>query len=617
MRTLSFSVVLSTLLALFGVVTLAKAQTQSSQRIQLSFAVSKSGGQNSLPKSIKLLGCAVNESGVTLSEASAAQGECVLEEQVSVSDNTPFLLCGITLRLANAAPDNVRVFVRPMSTEKGASEAAWTALPFDDHGDDADRASDVTGNIVLHTHPAFLPAKTRHIEVKIELSRSAIRHSPAVQEYQCFLHSPGHTTAAVQSSLQSASLGTVEVGTSTSKSGAALQGAGFERPAFATRTEWGCPWGQTSGPNTLTPTVPTHLIVHHSFSPGNDITDWAAAVRGVWNYHVNSNGWSDIGYNWLIDPKGVIYQGRAWVDTNDNTQGAHFCGYNGRTMGVCMLGDFNSITPTDAALRSLVRLLAYRAFRNSINPRGVSFHQGSSRTLNNISGHRDGCSTDCPGNVLYAQLPTLRNRVFALLNPPVVERPMVTIVSQQSAEVSAFIRPNGSATDVFVEWDNAASAAPTLRNRRFVRQFTDQDSAQSVSVLLSALNPDASYTYRFIAQNSDTSAQTQQNDFSLTRSGVAEQQTQMGRGAFTIVPNPVIGTAHISYALDAPAFVRISLVDARGGIVISLFEGNQQVGAFDVTFCEENLASGMYYCYFEVLSRSITRRHIQPLMILR
>ena len=616
MRTLSFSVVLSTLLALFGVITLAKAQTQSSQRIQRSFAVSKPGGQNSLPQSIKLLGCAVNESGLTLNEASAARGEFVLEEQVSVSDNTPFILCGITLRLANAAPDNVRVFVRPVNTEKGASEAAWTALPFDDHGDDADRADDVTGNIVLHTHPAFLPVKTRRVEVKVELSRILLRRSPAVQEYQCFLHSPGHTAAAVQSSLQSASLGTAEVSTSTSKGGAVLQGAGFARPAFVTRTEWGCPWGQTSGPNTLTPTVPTHLIVHHSFSPGNDITDWVAAVRGIWNYHVNSNGWSDIGYNWLIDPKGVIYQGRAWVDTNDNTQGAHFCGYNGRTMGVCMLGDFNSITPTDAALRSLVRLLAYRAFTNGINPRGVSFHQGSSRNLNNISGHRDGCSTDCPGNILYPQLPTLRNRVFALLNPPVVERPAVSIVNQQSAEVSAFVRPNGSATDVFVEWDNAASAAPTLRNRRLVRQFTDQDSAQSVSALLSALNPDASYTYRFVAQNSDTSAQTQQNDFSLTRSGVAEQ-IQMRQGSFSIVPNPVIGAAHISYTLDAPAFVRIRLVDARGGIAASLFEGNQQVGACGVTFCEENLASGMYYCYFEVLSRFITRRHIQPLMILR
>ncbi len=616
MYNLSVSVILSTLFALFGVIVSVQAQTQSSQRIQRSFAVSTSGAQNSLPESIRLSGCAINESGLILSEASAARGKFILEEQVSVSDNTPFLLCGITLRLANAAPDNVRVFVRPVSTEKAATEAKWIALPFDDHGDDADRASDVMGNIVLHTHPAFLPAKTRRVEIKIELSRIVLRRSPALQEYQCFFYSPGHTVEAVQSSLQPASQGNREASTLTNKGGAALQGSGYARPAFATRTEWGCPWGQTSGPNTLTPTVPTHLIVHHSFSPGNDVTDWVAAVRGIWNYHVNSNGWSDIGYNWLIDPKGVIYQGRAWVDTSDNALGAHFCGYNGRTMGVCMLGDFNSVSPSDAALRSLVRLLAYRAFLNGINPRGVSFHESSKRNLNNISGHRDGCSTDCPGDALYPQLPTLRNRVFAFLNPPVVERPTVSIVNQQSAQVSAFVRPNGSATDVFVEWDNAASAAPTLHNRRLIRQFTDQDSAQSVSTLLSALNPDASYTYRFVAQNSDTSAQTQQNDFSLTRSGLAVQ-TPSGQESFRISPNPVIGMAQISYTLDAPALVRIRLVDARGGVVATLFEGDKQAGACDVTFCEENLAGGMYYCYFEVMNRSITRRHIQPLMILR
>lgn len=616
MRIFSVSVILSALLTLFGVITFVQAQTQSSQRIQRSFTASTSGVQNSVPESIRLSGCAINESGLMLSETSAVRGELVLEEQVSVSDNTPFLLCGITLHLANAAPDNVRVFVRPVRTEKAATEAKWIALPFDDHGDDADRASDGTGSIVLHTHPAFLPAKTRRVEIKIELSRTALRRSPALQEYKCFLYSPGHTVEAVQASLQPASQGNAEVSTLTNKGGSALQGSGFARPAFISRTEWGCPWGQTSGPNTLTPTVPTHLIVHHSFSPGNDVTDWVAAVRGIWNYHVNSNGWSDIGYNWLIDPKGVIYQGRAWVDTSDNTLGAHFCGYNGRTMGVCMLGDFNSITPTNAALKSLVRLLAYRAFMNGINPRGVSFHQSSNRNLNNISGHRDGCSTDCPGDALYPQLPTLRNRVFAFLNPPVVERPAVSVVNQQSAQVSAFVRPNGSATDVFVEWDNAASAAPTLRNRRLIRQFTDQDSAQSVSTLISALNPDASYTYRFVAQNSDTSAQTQQNDFSLTRSEVAEQ-TPLGQSAFSIVPNPVIGTAQISYTLDVPALVRIRLVDARGGVVATLFEGNKQSGAGGITFCEENLAGGMYYCYFEVMNRLITRRHIQPLMILR
>lgn len=609
------------LLIFVSIPNLAKAQTPSSQRIQRTLVNSKAGIQNALPENVQLRGCDASESGVVIGSAEKTQGEIIVTEGVSVSDDTPFLLCGITLRLAGAAPDNVRVFVRPVEQSVFQSEAKWIALPFDDHGEVSDVANEAVrslGNITLHTHPAFLPAKTQRIEVKIELHRSVLRRSPVLQEYQYFVHSPGHTPENVKAPLQRASLENLPaaINTQADKSGASLQSSVFARPAFATRTEWGCPWGQTSGPNTLTSTQPTHLIVHHSFSPGNDVTDWAAAVRGVWNFHVNSNGWSDIGYNWLIDPKGVIYQGRAWVDTNDNSQGAHFCGYNRQTMGVCMLGDYNSIVPSDAALRSLVRLLAYRASANAINPRGVAFHESSARNLNNISGHRDGCSTDCPGNMLYPQLPTLRNRVFALLNPPVVERSAVTVINQESAQVSAFVRPNGSVTDVFVEWDNAASAAPTLRNRRLVRQFTAQDTAQSVSITLSGLESASSYAYRFIAQNSDTAAQTPQAVFSLMRTGIVDQ-SMTDADVVSITPNPVIGVGQIQYTLPTPSFVRIRLADVRGNIIATLLEANQPAGLQVVTFCEENIASGLYYCYFEKLNDISLRRIVRPVMVLR
>ncbi len=581
---------------------------------------SKAGVQNALPENVQLRGCNASESGVSIGDAEKTQGDIIVHEGVSVSDDTPFLMCGITLRLAGAAPDNVRVFVRPVEQNGVQPEAKWIALRFDDHGDDSDAANDAVrsmGNITLHTHPAFLPVKTQRIEVKIELRRSALWRSPVLQEYQYFVHSPGHTPENVQALLQQVVQENLPAAaTQGDKRGARLQSAVIARPTFASRTEWGCPWGQTSGPNTLTSTPPTHLIVHHSFSPGNDVTDWPAAVRGVWNYHVNSNGWSDIGYNWLIDPKGVIYQGRAWVDTNDNSMGAHFCGYNRQTMGVCMLGDYNSIVPSDAALRSLVRLLAYRASTNGINPRGVAFHESSARNLNNISGHRDGCSTDCPGDMLYPQLPTLRNRVFALLNPPVIERSAVTVINQESAQLSAFVRPNGSATDVFVEWDNAASAAPTLRNRRLVRQFTAQDTAQSVGITLSGLESSASYTYRFVAQNSDTAAQTLQAVFSLMRTGIV-QQNMNNADALSITPNPVIGIGQIQYTLPEPSFVRIRLADVRGNIIATLFEANQSAGLQIVTFCEENIASGLYYCYFERLNDISLRRIVRPVMVLR
>ena len=194
----------------------------------------------------------------------------------------------------------------------------------------------------------------------------------------------------------------------------------YPRPPVVTRTEWGCPQGQGSLGNPSL-TSPSHLIVHHSAGTSSS-NDWPAVVRAIYTLHTQSNGWSDIGYNWLIDANGVVYQGRAWwQNTNDNVLGAHFCGKNSNTMGVCVMGTYTSVSPTEAAKASLAEILAYKADERNINPLGNSYHTASGFTLNNISGHRDGCATACPGTNLYNQLPTIRNAVNELLNPTSVD----------------------------------------------------------------------------------------------------------------------------------------------------------------------------------------------------
>lgn len=194
----------------------------------------------------------------------------------------------------------------------------------------------------------------------------------------------------------------------------------YPRPPVVTRTDWGCPQGQGSLGNPSL-TSPTHLIVHHSAGTSSS-NDWPAVVRAIYTLHTQSNGWSDIGYNWLIDANGVIYQGRAWwQNTNDNVLGAHFCGKNSNTMGVCVMGTYTSVSPTEAAKTSLAEILAYKADERSINPLGSSYHTATGLTLNNISGHRNGCATECPGTYLYNQLPAIRNAVYELLNPTSVE----------------------------------------------------------------------------------------------------------------------------------------------------------------------------------------------------
>lgn len=178
-------------------------------------------------------------------------------------------------------------------------------------------------------------------------------------------------------------------------------------------------WGQGNCPKDSAPvlSVPTHLIVHHS-AGFNSSTDFSQVVAYYWDFHVNTNGWSDIGYNWLIDPNGEIYEGRG-----HNTLGAHFSCMNSNTLGICMIGNYENTAPTDTSMGSLRDLLAFEASSNNISPTNISFHQSSQLYLYNISGHRDGnvahslgsCpkGTVCPGDSLYALLPALRNEIAA------------------------------------------------------------------------------------------------------------------------------------------------------------------------------------------------------------
>lgn len=221
------------------------------------------------------------------------------------------------------------------------------------------------------------------------------------------------------------------------------------RPALVTRTAWGCPDGQDSDWTPQYTTV-THLIVHHSATT-NVSSDWAAVVRSIWNYHTHTQGWGDIGYNYLIDPNGIVYEGRAG---GDNAIGAHFSCRNGNTMGVCVLGTFTSVSPTAAALNSLKQLLAWKAEQRGIDPLGSSYHAGTAQTMPNISGHRNGnpaypsnacTTTSCPGNNLYAQLPAIRSDVNQLIGSsvPTVATQPATLITPSSARLWGRVVTNG------------------------------------------------------------------------------------------------------------------------------------------------------------------------------
>ena len=244
-------------------------------------------------------------------------------------------------------------------------------------------------------------------------------------------------------------------GESTPQKPAASQGDRLScpcpHPAYLDRLGW-CPSGNCPTDPTPQPTEVTHLIVHHS-AGSNTSSDWAAVVRSIWDYHVNANGWDDIGYNWLLDPNGVLYEGRG-----NDLQGAHFCGYNVGTMGVCMMGTYTSVVPPAPMIGKLEQLLAWKCCDRNIDPEDFSFHPNSGLNLFNISGHRDGCSTECPGNALYAQLPTIRSDVS-----DTIAACLPASAFEHASETPVHVFPNPARDVLYIQLAPNSSKAVSLQ----------------------------------------------------------------------------------------------------------------------------------------------------------
>ncbi|HVR14478.1 MAG TPA: peptidoglycan recognition protein [Gaiellaceae bacterium] len=161
-------------------------------------------------------------------------------------------------------------------------------------------------------------------------------------------------------------------------------------------------------------------VVHHTAGSNSySRAQSASIVRGIERYHVLANGWDDIGYNFLVDKYGQVFEGR-WGGVDRNVVGAHAQGFNQGSAGVALIGTYDSASITPAARAALVRLLAWRldvahvdplstfSWRSTGNPK---YPAGRMITLRTISGHRDTGYTSCPGSQLYGELPSIARAV--------------------------------------------------------------------------------------------------------------------------------------------------------------------------------------------------------------
>ncbi|MCX4454542.1 peptidoglycan recognition protein [Streptomyces sp. NBC_01340] len=189
-----------------------------------------------------------------------------------------------------------------------------------------------------------------------------------------------------------------------------------ERPHIVTRRGWGADENLREGGFVYTKKV-NAAFVHHTASGNNYRCSQAPSViRSIYRYHVVSSGWRDIGYNFLVDKCGNIYEGRAGGVAKP-VMGAHTLGFNSDTMGIAVLGSFHNTKPSAAAVTAIARLTAWKLGLYGADPRGKTYlksgggnlyRKGKNVRLNVISGHRDGFATECPGRLLYGKLGSAR-----------------------------------------------------------------------------------------------------------------------------------------------------------------------------------------------------------------
>ena len=326
--------------------------------------------------------------------------------EIPIQNPEPFIAIGLNGTLANEI-DNIHFYMRV--SEDGDSWSEWQLIENDNHAGKVD--SKFLGTL------AFFDKNSKFMQFRT--------HEVANIEVLTFSFiSPGKTDeSAIEERIK--------------KSQLSKTATGLDRPEFVSRKSWGCPQDEHESSRSLTNV--THLIIHHS-AGSTTSSDFAAVVRSYWDYHVNTHGWADIGYNWLVDPNGVLYKGRAWKSsTQENVIGAHNSGKNGNTAGICFIGNYVSAIPSDLGLNKVASISAFLSDKYGIDPLGESYHGSIDRVNDNIDGHgQSGGGTACPGTQIINRMQSIRDLTASKMLD-ITAAPMLVLTYPNAEVDSAYL----------------------------------------------------------------------------------------------------------------------------------------------------------------------------------
>ncbi len=265
---------------------------------------------------------------------------------------------------------------------------------------------------------------------------------------------------------------------------ATLAAGPVPQPPIVRRSGWNADETIVRGAPSIAERLRFSVVHHTAGSNSYSAAESAAIVRGIQRYHVLGNGWDDIGYNFLVDKYGRVFEGRGGGITQ-NVIGAHAGGFNTGSVGVSVIGIYESATLSAAARAALQNLLAWRLDVGHVYPRALvdTVSAGSSRwdagkhvRLRAVSGHRDTSYTSCPGNTIYGRLGAIARTVTGIGLPKLyapeaaggvgglvrftgrlsASRPWLVEVKDAAGGVVA----QGSGTGTAVDWTWDASSAP-------------------------------------------------------------------------------------------------------------------------------------------------------------
>ncbi|MER5375163.1 peptidoglycan recognition protein [Streptomyces sp. NPDC002553] len=373
------------------------------------------------------------------------------EQGVTRRDVRPFSLLGIAWDDPDAELDG-RVQVRTRNA-KTRAWSGWQDVETHnaDHGADPDAAERSSGRVRGATAPLWVgdsdgvelrvrPAAGHRTEDTARGVRTAASTAPLPAGLSLELVDPGTAAPAPAPATRMLTTRAAASGTSAATEIPALNREATERellaqpggplspgqraakpyigprPNIVTRRGWGADESLRESGFRYTTTVKA-AFVHHTAS-GNNYTCAQApsVIRGIYRYHVKSLGWRDIGYNFLVDKCGTLYEGRAGGVTKA-VMGAHTLGFNSNSMGIAAIGTYTSTKPSAATVKAIASLTAWKLGLFGGNPNGKTYlksgggnlyAKGKNVRLSVISGHRDGFATECPGRQLYGKLASAR-----------------------------------------------------------------------------------------------------------------------------------------------------------------------------------------------------------------